>query len=301
MSMQWFRMYSEFSHDPKVQMMTEAMQRRFIMLLCLQCSNGLVTLHEEEIAFHLRISQSDLSETKALFISKGFINASWELSNWSKRQFSSDSSKQRVAKHRTLQKEKQDSACNVTETLHQQNSNGLEQNRTEQNRTEAEKTHTAEFCESNDQPPTPPPPPGVSSSPGAVCKAIKSVGINAVNPAHPEFLSLLAQGVTQASFVESAKLAHAKGKGFAYLLGVVKGQLQDAKTGAERAGCRPIPRNAAHPPPESFKQRDDRIARQRWEEQTGREHPDNAKARTVSSIVIDITPHPLELAHDASR
>ena len=144
-------------------------------------------------------------------------------------------------------------------------------------------------------------PPGVSSSPGAVCKAIKAVGISAVNPAHPEFLALLAQGVTQASFVESAKLAHAKRKGFAYLLGVVKGQLQDAKTIAEGAGCRLIPRNTAHPPPESFKQQDDRIARQRWEEQTGREHPDNAKARTVSATVIEITPHPLELVHDASR
>ena len=177
----------------------------------------------------------------------------------------------------------------------------VEEIREEEIREEREKTRTAEFGESNDQPPTPPPPPGVSSSPGAVCKAIKSVGINAVNPAHPEFLSLLAQGVTQASFVESAKLAHAKGKGFAYLLGVVKGQLQDAKTNDEGAGCRPIPRNTAQPPPESFKQQDDRLARQRWEEQTGREHPDNAKARTVSSIVIDITPHPLELAHDASR
>jgi len=177
----------------------------------------------------------------------------------------------------------------------------LEEIRGEEIREEGEKTHTAEFGESNDQLPTPPPPPGVSSSPGAVCKAIKSVGINAVNPAHPEFLALLAQGVTQESFVESAKLAHAKHKGFAYLLGVVKGQLQDAKTSAEGEGCRPIPRNTAQPSPESFKQRDDRIARQRWEEQTGREHPDNAKERTISATVIDITPHPLELVHDASR
>ena len=132
-------------------------------------------------------------------------------------------------------------------------------------------------------------------------KAIKAVGISAVNPAHPEFLALLAQGVTQASFVESAKLALRKRKGFSYLLGVVKGQLHDAKTSAEGPGCRAMPGNAANAAHESFKQQDDRIARQRWEQQTGREHPDSAKARTVSATVIDITPNALELAHDASR
>lgn len=149
------------------------------------------------------------------------------------------------------------------------------------------------------------PPSCVSSTPGEVCKAIKAEGIGAVNPQHPGFLALLHQGVTLAAFAESAKLAHAKGKGFAYLLGIVKGQLEDAKTSAqtgdERAGCRPIPGNAARSPPESFRQQDDRIARQRWEEMTGREHPDHANARTVPATVIDITPQPLELAHDASR
>ena len=66
MSSPWFRLYSEFAHDPKVQMMTEVMQRRYIMILCMRCSNTLVTLHETEVAFHLRISNAELAETKAL-------------------------------------------------------------------------------------------------------------------------------------------------------------------------------------------------------------------------------------------
>ena len=73
MSNPWFRMYSEFSHDPKVQMLSEAMQRRYIMLMCLRCSDSLVTLQGEEVAFHLRISNEELSATKALFVAKGFI------------------------------------------------------------------------------------------------------------------------------------------------------------------------------------------------------------------------------------
>ena len=89
----WFRMYSEFAHDPKVQMMSEAMQRRYLMVMCLQCSNDLVTLHETEIAFHLRVTETELAETKALFITKKFINKDWILLNWDKRQFISTPAK----------------------------------------------------------------------------------------------------------------------------------------------------------------------------------------------------------------
>ena len=122
----WFRMYAEFAHDPKVQMLSEAMQRRYMMIMCMRCSNALVTLHETEIAFHLRISESDLAETKALFVSKGFINADWELLNWEKRQFSSDTSNARVAKHRLLLKEKQEAPSNGNVTLLKRKSNALD-------------------------------------------------------------------------------------------------------------------------------------------------------------------------------
>ena len=118
----WFRFYSEFSHDPKVQMMSESMQRRYIMVMCLRCSNELVTLHETEIAFHLRITEAELAETKALFISKGFIDDKWNLLNWDKRQYKSDSSTERVARHR--ENKKRDSNADVT--LQQRPSNALD-------------------------------------------------------------------------------------------------------------------------------------------------------------------------------
>lgn len=135
MANQWFRLYSEFATDAKVQMMTEAMQRRYLMLMCLRCSNTLVTLHDDEIAFQLRISDAELAETKALFVKKGFIDASWNLLNWEKRQFASDSSAARVAKHRALQKKKQEGAIDGDVTLQKRPSNALD---TEQNRTEEE-------------------------------------------------------------------------------------------------------------------------------------------------------------------
>jgi len=119
-------MYAEFAHDPKVQMLTEVMQRRYVMLMCMRCSNALVTLQADEIAFHLRIDAAQLEETKTLFLAKGFINEAWELLNWEKRQFSSDTSAQRVAKHRAAKKAAEEAARNGHVTLPQQKSNALD-------------------------------------------------------------------------------------------------------------------------------------------------------------------------------
>ncbi len=134
MALEWFRMYSEFASDPKVQSMTEPMQRRLIMVLCLRCSNTLVTLHDDEIAFALRISEDELAQTKSLFIKKGFVNDAWEVMNWDKRQFASDSSAARVARHREAKRQAQKqpethdvTGGNVTVTPQIQNRTDTEQ------------------------------------------------------------------------------------------------------------------------------------------------------------------------------
>jgi len=118
----WFRLYSEFAHDPKIQMLPEAMQRRYVMLMCLRCSETLETLHETEIAFQLRLSEAELIETKQLFISKNFIDEQWNLLNWDKRQFVSDSSTMRVRKHRDNKKQQ----SNDGETLQKRSSNAID-------------------------------------------------------------------------------------------------------------------------------------------------------------------------------
>lgn len=129
--MDWFRMYGEFASDPKVQSMSESMQRRLMMLLCLRCSNTLVTLQDDEIAFALRISDDELAETKTLFLRKGFIDESWEIANWDKRQFVSDSSAARVAKHRAAKKQWGEQPSNVTVTAQNRTYTEQKQNITE--------------------------------------------------------------------------------------------------------------------------------------------------------------------------
>jgi hypothetical protein len=108
----WFRLYAEFATDPKVQMLSEADQRRYIMLLCLRCSNGDVTLHETEVAFQLRISNEEWAATKRVLMAKGLIDKDNKPTAWNKRQYVSDSSAARVAKHRQEVKRR----CNVTVT-----------------------------------------------------------------------------------------------------------------------------------------------------------------------------------------
>jgi hypothetical protein len=127
MANQWFRLYSEFSHDPKVQMLSEVNQRRLIMLFCIRC-NGNVTLQDEQVAFQLRISMDEWLTSKATFIDKNFINNDNEVLNWDKRQFVSDSSAERVAKHRERMKQ----YSNVTVTPPEQNRTDTEHNITEQ-------------------------------------------------------------------------------------------------------------------------------------------------------------------------
>jgi len=79
-------------------MMTEAMQRRLVMLMCFRCMDA--KLHDTQLAFYLRISAAELAETKAAFLEFGFIDEDWSLLNWNKRQFISDSSTERTRDYR---------------------------------------------------------------------------------------------------------------------------------------------------------------------------------------------------------
>jgi hypothetical protein len=145
--MDWFRLYHEFATDPKVQSMSEAMQRRLIMLMCFRCSNTLETLQEQDICFALRIDETQLAETKALFMQKKFIDERWEILQWDKRQKASDSSTERVRKHREAQKQLQEQACNVTETAQSREDKNREDKSKSATRTKTPKTAMPEgFC-----------------------------------------------------------------------------------------------------------------------------------------------------------
>ena len=140
--LQWFRLYSKFSNDPDVQMMSEAMQRRLVMILCMRNNE---TLQERCIAFHLRISDAELAETKALFIQKGWIDSDWNVLNWDRLQYVSDSSTERVSRFRAKKKQaetllKRDETKN--ETVPEQNRTDSEHKKLSRDKREADPRHS---------------------------------------------------------------------------------------------------------------------------------------------------------------
>jgi len=79
MANSWFRMYAEFANDPKVQMLSETDQRRYIMLLCIRCGNETKSIGDDDIAFHLRISDYEALKTKQTLLNAGLIVGDWLL------------------------------------------------------------------------------------------------------------------------------------------------------------------------------------------------------------------------------
>jgi len=72
------------------------------------------------------------------------------------------------------------------------------------------------------QPPASPP-----SMAGAICVALKSIGMGQVNPSHQTLKNLLSEGADIGMFVEYGRKCVAEKKPFAYLLAMVKGRMDD--------------------------------------------------------------------------
>jgi len=113
--MQWCRLYAEFATDPKVQVMSESLQRRLVMLFCFQAEGCLHQMDDETLRFAMHISETELQKTKEVFTKKGFIQeGSWSLRNWERRQRKGDVSNDRVKRYR----ERKSRDSNGPVTLH---------------------------------------------------------------------------------------------------------------------------------------------------------------------------------------
>ena len=92
----------------------------------------------------------------------------------------------------------------------------------------------------------PPPSPTVAA---VVCRAMRAVGLASVNPSSPELAALIDAGVNEAAFVAAAATAVDRGKGFAYAMATVRGQMADAaRASAAVRGLGGAPPARASPP-----------------------------------------------------
>ena len=140
----WFRLYAEVLDDPKVQRLPPSLFKTWVNVLCLAANAKAGVLPPiDDIAFRLRLSAHEATQQIDELILAGLIdigvNGEWTPHAWDKRQYTSDSSAERVRKHR--EKKKAEDGCNVTASV-TRNVTVTSQNRTDQIRTDSETDQT---------------------------------------------------------------------------------------------------------------------------------------------------------------
>lgn len=110
----WCRLHSEMLNDPKVQTLPDASFKAWVNSMMLATSRGkggeLGTLHDVSFAF--RETQEGVSSAFHPLIERGLIvtdGETFHIAKWDKRQYKSDTSTDRVRRHRNAKR-------NVTET-----------------------------------------------------------------------------------------------------------------------------------------------------------------------------------------
>lgn len=131
-SLPWFRMYTDFLNDPKMIALSFEDQRHFIGILALKSDGALDTdcdpdLLNRIVAQRLWIDHAIIKEVKKRLVRAGLISDDWQPLAWNKRQFKSDSSKDRVAKFRAKkQQEAAERYGNGEVTLQKRPSNAID-------------------------------------------------------------------------------------------------------------------------------------------------------------------------------
>ena len=82
---------------------------------------------------------------------------------------------------------------------------------------------------------------------GAVCIALKSVGMSGVNPGNQNLKNLIEAGADLGVFVEVGRECVRQQKPFSYLLAVVKGRMTDSQVMADQAIAKAQPTNGILP------------------------------------------------------
>lgn len=124
---------------------------------------------------------------------------------------------------------------------------------------------------------------------GAVCLMAKRMGIGLVNPGNSKLNALLNAGATMGQFEDAVHKALKAHKSFTYALSIVEREEREARE-LQATLSRPRVDQPAAKTQKSFAQQEREAGWARWEEMTGRQHPDRIAHQPRA--VIDITPSP---------
>lgn len=138
----WLRINEDCIDNPKILKLPEALRWQWVALLCVASKNDGVLPPIDDVALCLRVPEAKAAEfitklVKARLIDR--VGDNFVPHNWTKRQFKSDSSTERVRKHR-------EKHGNVSETVTRNVSSSVTETVTvtppEQSRTETEAEHS---------------------------------------------------------------------------------------------------------------------------------------------------------------
>lgn len=127
---------------------------------------------------------------------------------------------------------------------------------------------------------------------GTVCLLAKRLGIGLINPSNSKLNALLNAGATVGQFQEAIEKALKAKKSFTYALSIVEREEKEARELVDALAGPKVAAPAASAP-KSFAEQEREAGMRRWEQMTGRQHPDLQPA--ASHNVIDITPNQLQI------
>lgn len=100
----WWRAYDEAVDDPKLILLSDKAHRAWFNLMCIASANGGILPNIKVIAVKLRVSTQRAAAAITELVSAGLLDkrddGGFEPHNWAGRQFISDSSAERVKRHR---------------------------------------------------------------------------------------------------------------------------------------------------------------------------------------------------------
>jgi len=107
MSLPWFRLYAETVDDPKLRLL--AFEDRWHYVACLCCkSQGIQDttmpdLLDRMMSVKLGLAERERDEVKRRLVEVGLIDSAWQPLAWDRRQFQSDTSRERTRRWRERQ------------------------------------------------------------------------------------------------------------------------------------------------------------------------------------------------------
>lgn len=108
----WLRLYTEMIHDPLIEFLSFEDQRHYVWLLCLKRKGELDKHYPEPgmldrlVARRLGLQGEAFESFKIRINNSGLLDENWQPKGWNQRQYISDTSTERVRKHRAKIREK---------------------------------------------------------------------------------------------------------------------------------------------------------------------------------------------------